>query len=244
MTIVVAVICGILGLVVGVLLNVAIDARPERKRSVLAGPFPELSRAGMRPASVTVIVATGAVVGRDRLEISRPVGASGVSPAWRVARRALRRRLRAVPPAEPHDLPDRVRTRCVLLVGAAIADEDFHPLGRSVVCAVGAFVAFAVLHLISPRSMGFGDVRLSFLLGLGLGYLGWEYVVLGLFLGFLYGAVIGVLLIVVRLRTRNDHVPFGPFLAAGALTALLWGDSILRGYQAEVTRPVRAAPVS
>lgn len=230
MTIVVAVICGILGLAVGALLNVAIERVPERKKSVLAGPFPELSRAGMRPASVTVIVATGglwAAIGSKYHDQS-------VLPAYLLLGASLVA-LSAVD-FELFLLPNRMiyptgYALFALLVGAAIADEDFHPLGRSVVCAVGAFVVFAVLHLISPRSMGFGDVRLSFLLGLGLGYLGWKYVVLGLFLGFLYGAVIGVLLIVVRLRTRNDHVPFGPFLAAGALTALLWGDSILRGYQ-------------
>ncbi len=230
MTTAVGVICGILGLVVGALLNVAIARVPERKKSVLAGPFPELSRAGMRPASVTVIVATGALWAAIGVKYHD----QSVLPAYLLLAASLVA-LSAVD-FELFLLPNRMiyptgYALFALLVGAAIADDDFHPLGRSVVCAVGAFVAFAVLHLISPRSMGFGDVRLSFLLGLALGYLGWKFVVLGLFLGFLYGAIIGVLLIVVRLRTRNDHVPFGPFLAAGALTALLWGDSILRGYQ-------------
>jgi leader peptidase (prepilin peptidase) / N-methyltransferase len=229
-TIGVGVICGILGLVVGALLNVAIARVPEGKKSVLAGPFPELSRAAMRPASVTVIVATGALWAAIGVKYHD----QSVLPAYLLLAASLVA-LSAVD-LELFILPNRMIypsgfALFALLVGAAIADQDFHPLGRSVVCAVGAFVAFAVLHLISPRSMGFGDVRLSFLLGLGLGYLGWKYVALGLFLGFLYGAVIGVLLIVARLRTRRDHVPFGPFLAAGALTALLWGDSILRGYQ-------------
>jgi leader peptidase (prepilin peptidase)/N-methyltransferase len=49
-------------------------------------------------------------------------------------------------------------------------------------------------------------------------------------LGFLYGAVIGVALIAVRLRSRRDHVPFGPFLAAGTLTAILVGQTILDSY--------------
>ena len=40
--------------------------------------------------------------------------------------------------------------------------------------------------------------------------------VLGLFLGFLYGAVIGLVLIVTKLRGKSQAVPFGPFLAAGA----------------------------
>ena len=64
-------------------------------------------------------------------------------------------------------------------------------------------MAFALLHIISPRSMGFGDVKLAFVLGLFLGYLGWGELVLGLFLGFLYGAVIGVGLIV----TEAPHPP-------------------------------------
>lgn len=53
---------------------------------------------------------------------------------------------------------------------------------------------------------------------------------LGLFLGFVYGAVIGMLLIATRVRSRKDHIPFGPFLAAGALTAVLWGTAILDWY--------------
>ncbi|MGZ4757122.1 MAG: prepilin peptidase, partial [Acidimicrobiia bacterium] len=83
------------------------------------------------------------------------------------------------------------------------------------------------IHVISPRGMGFGDVRLSFVLGFALGWLSWGHVYLGLFLGFLLGAVIGSLLIALRLRTRKDHVPFGPFLAAGALVAIYWGTQLL-----------------
>jgi leader peptidase (prepilin peptidase)/N-methyltransferase len=94
-----------------------------------------------------------------------------------------------------------------------------------------AFAFFFVLHVVSPRSMGFGDVKLSFTLGLFLGWLGWGYVFVGLFLGFLYGAVIGVALIALRLRTRKDHVPFGPFLAAGTLTAILVGQALLDAYK-------------
>jgi leader peptidase (prepilin peptidase)/N-methyltransferase len=61
--------------------------------------------------------------------------------------------------------------------------------------------------------------------------LGWGELVLGLFLAFLYGAVVGVVLMVLRRRGRKDQVPFGPFLAAGALTAVLWGEAILRWYE-------------
>jgi len=68
-------------------------------------------------------------------------------------------------------------------------------------------------------------------LGLALGWLGWDELVLGLFCGFLAGAVVGGVLIVLRRRGRKDHLPFGPFLAFGTLVALLWGDVILRWYR-------------
>ncbi|MEA2717125.1 MAG: leader peptidase (prepilin peptidase) / N-methyltransferase, partial [Actinomycetota bacterium] len=48
------------------------------------------------------------------------------------------------------------------------------------------------------------------------------------FLGFLLGAVIGVGLVALRIRSRKDAVPFGPFLAGGAILAVLAGDQIIR----------------
>jgi leader peptidase (prepilin peptidase)/N-methyltransferase len=97
-----------------------------------------------------------------------------------------------------------------------------------VIGAAAAWFALLVIHLISPGGMGFGDVRLSFLLGLFLGWLSYGHVVTGLFLGFLLGAVVGLLLVAVRLRSRTDHVPFGPFLAAGTALAILVGDPLVR----------------
>jgi leader peptidase (prepilin peptidase)/N-methyltransferase len=79
--------------------------------------------------------------------------------------------------------------------------------------------------------MGFGDVKLSFTLGLALGCIGWGEMVLGLFLGFLYGAVIGILLMIVRHRNRKQAIPFGPFMAAGAITAILVGAPIITWYK-------------
>jgi leader peptidase (prepilin peptidase)/N-methyltransferase len=53
----------------------------------------------------------------------------------------------------------------------------------------------------------------------------------GLFSGFLYGAVIGVLLIAVKIRGRKQQIPFGPFLAAGAMTFVLFGEPIVDWYR-------------
>jgi leader peptidase (prepilin peptidase)/N-methyltransferase len=78
--------------------------------------------------------------------------------------------------------------------------------------------------------MGFGDVRLSFILGLYLGWLGAGHVALGLFLGFFLGSVAGIALVIVRRRSRKEAIPFGPFLAAGAMVAVLVGTPLLRWY--------------
>ncbi|HZI38124.1 MAG TPA: A24 family peptidase, partial [Acidimicrobiia bacterium] len=78
--------------------------------------------------------------------------------------------------------------------------------------------------------MGMGDVKLAFSLGLYLGWLGWGQVFLGGFLAFLLGAVVGVALIAMKIKSRKDFVPFGPFLALGTMLTILWGDPILRWY--------------
>ncbi|MGZ7017532.1 MAG: prepilin peptidase, partial [Acidimicrobiia bacterium] len=101
---------------------------------------------------------------------------------------------------------------------------------RALLGGVAAYAFFFTVMLISPRGMGFGDVKLSFSLGVALGWLSWGSVFLGLFLGFLLGAVVGVLLIATKVLTRKQHVPFGPFLAAGTVLAILIGQPILDLY--------------
>jgi leader peptidase (prepilin peptidase)/N-methyltransferase len=129
-------------------------------------------------------------------------------------------------------LPNRVLYPTGLLMAAlfvvpAVVDGQGDDYLRAVLGGTTAFVVFFVIHVVQPRGMGFGDVRLSFVLGFALGWLSWGHVYLGLFLGFLLGAVVGSSLIVLRLRSRKDHVPFGPFLAAGALVAIYAGTQLL-----------------
>jgi leader peptidase (prepilin peptidase) / N-methyltransferase len=112
-----------------------------------------------------------------------------------------------------------------VLGGAGVPD-----LSRAVLGGLAGFAVLFALHLVSPRGLGMGDVRLAFVLGLYLTWLGWGWLALGLFLGFLLGAVTGLLLIVARLRARTEHIPFAPFLAAGAMVAVLWGEPLLDWY--------------
>jgi len=119
-----------------------------------------------------------------------------------------------------------------LLLVAAAATGDWASLRTAALTAVVSFVAFFVMHFVFAGGMGFGDVRLSFVLGLALGWLGWREAFLGFFLSFLLGAVIGIALIVFGKRGRKQAVPFGEFMAAGAMIAVLAGPAILSHYPA------------
>ena len=129
-------------------------------------------------------------------------------------------------------IPNRIiypslATIAVLLALAAVVDGDATPLTTAALGGLGAWAALLVVHLINPAGMGFGDVRLAGVIGVGLGWLGYRQVVGGLFAGFVAASVVGLTLLVVRRRGRKDPVPFGPFLAAGALFILLGGDRLL-----------------
>lgn len=114
----------------------------------------------------------------------------------------------------------------LLVIAALVADEP-RKIGTAAAGAVCAFAFFLLLHLIAPGSMGFGDVRLSALLGWYLGWLSMLHVPVGLFLGFVFGAVVGVALMVGGKAGRKTAVPFGPFMAAGAIVAILWGEGLI-----------------
>lgn len=115
----------------------------------------------------------------------------------------------------------------VMLAVAAAAGDGMGHYVRAALGALASFAVFNVIHFISPGGMGYGDVRLSALIGLHLGYLGWAQIYAGFLIGFLLGAVIGVLLMVVGKAGRKTAVPFGPFMAAGAVVVSFWGEPIV-----------------
>jgi leader peptidase (prepilin peptidase)/N-methyltransferase len=115
----------------------------------------------------------------------------------------------------------------LLLVMASGGTHDWNRLGIGAICAVAWFALFFAMNFASPRILGFGDVRLSPLLGLALGWLGWRYAVLGFFAANLIGLVIGLVLIALKQMKRDQPIPYGIFLAAGAAFAIYAGPEIL-----------------
>lgn len=91
---------------------------------------------------------------------------------------------------------------------------------------IGGF--FAIQYVVSKGTwIGGGDIRLGMVMGF---YLGLEHGVLALFLSYLLGAFIGVILIATKKRSMKSSVPFGTFLALGTVIAAIFGDIILDWY--------------
>lgn len=110
----------------------------------------------------------------------------------------------------------------VLVVAAGAIDDDWHAVMRAGYGGLSTLAFFYAMWFIYPRGMGFGDVRLSGLLGLALGYVGWGPVFVSMYAGFLLGGVGGVVLSALKLFHRK-RFPFGPFMLLGALVGLLAG---------------------
>lgn len=251
-----AAVCALVGLAVGSFLNVVI-ARVPRHESVVHPPShcPECDTA-IAPRDNVPVLSYVALRGRCRhcgtsialryplVEVATAVlwaavgarfAGSWALPAYLMFSAALL--AISVIDLEHYIIPNRIVypvgfASVPLLTLAAALDDDWPALVRAGLAGLAAFAFFFALHVVSPRSMGFGDVRLSLLLGVYLGWLGWPEVLAGLFLGFALGAVVGVALMVTGRRNRRQHIPFGPFLAAGTMLVVLVGDPIIDAYPA------------
>jgi len=96
---------------------------------------------------------------------------------------------------------------------------------------VGGGILYAVAvgyHAFTGREgMGGGDIKLLAMIG---AFLGWRGVLLSLIIGSFTGAVVGISLILVRRTDSRVPIPFGPFLALGAVCSLAFGDRLITWY--------------
>jgi leader peptidase (prepilin peptidase)/N-methyltransferase len=101
--------------------------------------------------------------------------------------------------------------------------------------ALGALFGGGVILIIAwvgsivfkKEAMGGGDVKLTAMIG---AFLGWRYTIISLFLGFFLGALTGIVLIMTKIKKREDAIPFGPFIALGSIITLLCGEKIIAWY--------------
>jgi len=87
---------------------------------------------------------------------------------------------------------------------------------------------FLAIILISKETwMGWGDFKLSILMGL---FLGWPKILVALFFAFFSGAIVGLMLIFLKRKTIKSQIPFGPFLVSGTFLAMFFGEKIINWY--------------
>jgi leader peptidase (prepilin peptidase)/N-methyltransferase len=138
--------------------------------------------------------------------------------------------------AAVHRLPDAATvpayagTVVLLLVAAATANpESFGAAGgrpwpvllRAVLGGFALAGFYLVLLLVSPASMGLGDVKLAASLGTMLAWFGWRMLIAGGFAGFALAGLYGAALLVTHRATPKTQIPFGPFMIAGAFLVIL-----------------------
>jgi leader peptidase (prepilin peptidase)/N-methyltransferase len=135
--------------------------------------------------------------------------------------------------AEHRVLPNAIVYPASVLFAAASVVGDLAGRPLSVPRAAIGFFAFGfpllVITFISPRGMGMGDVKLAALIGLVLGSLGLRYAAVAAALGVLAGGL-GSLVALAIGRSRKDALPFGPYLAVGAMAATFWAPAVARAY--------------
>jgi leader peptidase (prepilin peptidase) / N-methyltransferase len=135
-----------------------------------------------------------------------------------------------------HRLPDLIVLPSypivlVLLLVPTVVTGLWGALLRAVLAGLALFGVYLALALVSPGGggLGFGDVKLAGVLGLGLGWLGWGPVVVSVLAAFVMGGVIALALLLARRATRSSHIAFGPSMILGAWVALLFPVMVITG---------------
>jgi len=120
-------------------------------------------------------------------------------------------------------------------IGVGLILSFFVPYIKFINSVSGVVVGGGIILIIAlvgsmifkKEAMGGGDVKLAAMIG---AFLGWRYIIISLFLGFFLGALTGIILMIAKIKSREDMVPFGPFIVLGTFITLLWGEQIISWY--------------
>ncbi|RNC29281.1 MAG: Type 4 prepilin-like proteins leader peptide-processing enzyme [Candidatus Dichloromethanomonas elyunquensis] len=241
---VIALLIGVLGLVIGSFLNVVIYRVPKGESIVSPGSHCTECGHYLRPWELIPVLSYLILKGRCSkcgTAISRRYPAVELLTGFLFVLTFLLRTERTVPglicdivfvsllialtfiDLDTFRLPD-VLVSLVALIGAVNTFVTGDPvLWRSLLGALGIGGIFFLVAYLYPGGMGMGDVK--FVAALGL-YLGSPNIFIAIFVASLFGSVIGGLHIITYQKQLKDPIPFGPFLAGGALLLLFCEDFV------------------
>lgn len=114
----------------------------------------------------------------------------------------------------------------IILIVLALLNLVFYQdnLINHLISSVLATGFLVFLNLITRgKGMGWGDIKLAVFMGLWLGY---PKIVIAMYLAFIIGALISLMLIIKKRATKKSLIAFGPFLLLGVLIAWWWGDNL------------------
>jgi prepilin signal peptidase PulO-like enzyme (type II secretory pathway) len=96
---------------------------------------------------------------------------------------------------------------------------------------LGAIIAagFFLLQFVASKGkwIGGGDIRLGVLMGV---ILGWKLTIIALFMAYVLGAIVGIILLILAKKKRDSQIAFGTFLSVATLVCMFWGNAILSWY--------------
>jgi leader peptidase (prepilin peptidase)/N-methyltransferase len=132
-------------------------------------------------------------------------------------------------------IPDRITLVGIpigLIAGSFILHDPFMRMSQLgyVASIIGFFTGGGLFYLIAVLSkggMGGGDIKMMAMIG---AFMGWKSVLLTTFLGSLTGSFLGIFLILFKGKGRKAKIPFGPFLAFGAIITIFYGQELLDWY--------------
>ncbi len=124
-------------------------------------------------------------------------------------------------------IPDEIVISFSVLIFLYFLITDYQSLITNyLITGIVSFLFLYSIYLLTRgKGMGFGDVKLAFLMGLSLGF---PKIVVAFYLAFLTGAFFGIILILLGRARLKQKIAFGPFLVFSTIISFLWGEEIIR----------------